>query len=69
MEWNDPIVEDVRRRREELSAKFNFDAAAIFADLMARQTAVGDRLIRLSPDKLTSKNSKKPVAAVRVEKE
>lgn len=49
MPWEDPIVADVRRTREELSAKFNFDLHAIFADLRARQSSVGDRLVRVKP--------------------
>lgn len=47
MNWEDPIVADVRRIREELSSKFDFDIAAIFADIRARQSGVGDRLVRL----------------------
>ena len=47
MTWEDPIVADVRQIREDLSAKFNFDVSAIFADLRARQAGVGDRLVKL----------------------
>jgi len=47
MNWEDPIVAEVRRIREELSAKFNFDLAAIFADIRSRQGEAGDRLIHL----------------------
>ena len=36
MNWDDPIVADVRRIRESLSAKFDFDVSAISADLRAR---------------------------------
>jgi len=46
MSWEDPIVADVRRTRENLSAKFNFDVSAIFADIRARQATAGDRLVR-----------------------
>ncbi len=34
---NDPIVEEVRRTKEKLAAKFNYDIDAIFADAMRRQ--------------------------------
>jgi len=44
--WEDPIVSDVRRAREELSAKFDFDIKAIFADLRDRQATLGGRLAR-----------------------
>lgn len=50
MDWEDPIVADVRRIREALSAKFDFDLPAIFADIRDRQVNVGDRLIRLKCD-------------------
>ena len=50
MPWEDPIVADVRRIREDLSAKFDFNLAAIFADLRAPQSGAGDRLVRLKQD-------------------
>lgn len=43
--WEDPIVAEVRRTREMLAAKFNFDIDAIFADMQKRQAALGDRLV------------------------
>jgi len=46
MNWEDPIVAEVRRTRENVSAKFDFDVSAIFADLRARQTSAGNRLVR-----------------------
>ena len=46
--WEDPIVSEVRRVREQLSAQFNFDPKAIFADLRNRQAGLGDRLVRQS---------------------
>jgi len=44
--WDDPIVAEVRRIREELSARFDFDAEAIFADIRSRQAQLGARLVR-----------------------
>jgi hypothetical protein len=43
--WEDPIVAEVRRTREELSARFGYDLKAIFADLRRRQAALGERLV------------------------
>ena len=43
--WEDPIVEDVRRTREQLAAEYGFDVKAIFADLRKRQTSLGGRLV------------------------
>jgi hypothetical protein len=34
---DDPIVAEVRRIRDELARRFNYDVHAIFADLRARQ--------------------------------
>lgn len=31
--WNDPIVEETRRRREDYAARFGFDLDAIVRDL------------------------------------
>lgn len=47
--WEDPIVEEVRRVRDQLAAKFDYDVAAIFADLRKQQAALGDRLVRRPP--------------------
>lgn len=44
--WEDPIVSEVRRVREELAARFNFDVSAIFGDLRAKQASLGSRLVR-----------------------
>jgi len=43
--WEDPIVSDVRRTREELSARFDFDVKAIFADIQNRQATLGRPLV------------------------
>jgi hypothetical protein len=43
--WEDPIVEDVRRTREKLAARFHFDVDAIFEDLKRFQATLGTRLI------------------------
>jgi hypothetical protein len=43
--WEDPIVAEVRRVREQLAARFNFDVNAIFADIQKRQAALGPRLV------------------------
>jgi hypothetical protein len=43
--WEDPIVAEVHRIREELAKKFNFDVIAIVADIRKRQAALGARLV------------------------
>ena len=47
--WEDPIVAEVHRIREELAARFDFDIHAMFADMRKRQTALGSRLVSLKP--------------------
>lgn len=37
MTWNDEIVDEVRRVREEQAAQFNYDIAAICADIRQKQ--------------------------------
>ncbi len=46
--WEDPIVAEVHRTREQLAAKFNFDVNAIVADIRKRQAAFGSRLVSLA---------------------
>jgi hypothetical protein len=43
--WEDPIVSEVRRTREQLAARFGFDVKAIFDDLRKRQAMLGNRLV------------------------
>ena len=43
----DPIVEEVRRIRDEHAKKFNYDLGAICADIREHQEQFGRRLIRV----------------------
>jgi len=47
--WVDPIVEEVRRAREEHAARFNFDLAAIFQDFKEQEKRSGRKTVSLSP--------------------
>jgi hypothetical protein len=44
---NDSIVNEVRKIRDELSKKFNYDVDAIFSDLREKQKKYGNRLVNL----------------------
>lgn len=44
----DPIVEEVRKFRDEHARKFNYDLDAICADLMERQKHSGHPLVSLT---------------------
>lgn len=46
--WEDPIVAEVQRTRQELGAKFGIDVQAIVADIRQRQPALGSRLVSLA---------------------
>ncbi len=41
----DPIVEEIRKNREELAAQFKFDLKAIIADAQKRQRGRGKRVV------------------------
>jgi hypothetical protein len=41
----DHIVQEVRKAREQLASKFDFNLHAIFTDIRERQKALGVRLI------------------------
>ena len=43
--YEDPIVNEVRKIREHLAEKQNFDVGAIFEDLRKRQETLGKRLV------------------------
>jgi len=47
--WNDPIVDEVRKVRDEHAKKFNYDLQAIVADLKKQQKASKRKLSRSRP--------------------
>jgi hypothetical protein len=52
--WCDPIVEVVRRIRDEHAARFNYDLDAIAADIKKQERANPDRLVTFPPRLLRS---------------
>jgi len=58
--WKDPIVEEVRKNRDTLAAQFNYDLAAIFADLRQREKLHKGKLVSFVKP---SKKRKVPVHA------
>ena len=48
-QWVDPIVDEVRRARDEHAASFNYDLKAICADLRRRQGQLDREVISLPP--------------------
>jgi hypothetical protein len=46
---DDPIVEQVRKVRNEHAARFNYDLKAIYRDLKEQELASGRRYVRFAP--------------------
>lgn len=55
--WNDELVEEIRKARDEHAAKFNYDLAAIYQDLREQQQQGGREVVRLTP--------KRPIEVIR----
>ena len=51
---NDPIVNEVHKVRERIAASFNYDIAAIFADMRSRESTAGSRLKNLQTSPKTT---------------
>jgi hypothetical protein len=45
----DPIVEEVRRARQEYAARFGYDLRAVAADLREREQRHPERLVSFPP--------------------
>ena len=63
MTWNDEIVEEVRRTRDEYAAKFNYDISAICADIRRKQKESGRKVIASLEKETELKKSDLPRAA------
>jgi hypothetical protein len=49
---NDPIVEEIRKYREQYAARFDYDLAAICRDLRERQATCGCEVVSRPPKKV-----------------
>lgn len=54
--WVDPIVEEVRRIRQEHAARFNYDLDAICRDLQAQEKASGRTYVSRPPRRVNSQS-------------
>lgn len=61
--WQDPIVEEVRRYRQEYAARFNHDLKAICRDLRERQQKSGRKVVLLPPKRVPKGSSQGQPAA------
>lgn len=57
--WRDPIVEEIRKRREQYAAQHKHDPDAIFDAIRKRQSQAGKKLASFPP----RKPKHKPTAA------
>ena len=53
----DPIVEEVRRVRNEHAARFHYDLKAIYRDLKEQERASGRRYVRFEPKRVPVKKA------------
>ena len=47
----DPIVEEIRKNRKELSARFDFDIKKLIEDVRSRQSSSGHHLVSFAHSK------------------
>ncbi len=50
--WKDPIVEETRRRREELGGRYDFDIKAMVVELHRQQKVAGKRTVTRPPKRV-----------------
>ena len=63
MMWKDPIVEEIRAHRDEHARAFQYDADAIFADLLRTQAAhakAGVKFVNFGPRRPEGWQASKP---------
>ncbi len=58
MMWRDPIVDEVRKQREEYARRFNFDLDAIHRDLKMQEQTSGKKVVRLQPKRIAPKSQR-----------
>jgi len=54
---NDPIVEEVRKYRDDHARQFNYDMNQICADFMVSQGKSGHSVVRLKPRRMPTNAS------------
>ena len=59
-ERRDPIVEEVRKVREEHAARFNHDLKAIAEDLRRRQAESGHKIVSYPPRRVDEEQAERP---------
>ena len=57
---NDPIVDEVRRVRDEHAAKFNYDLDAIFQDIKEQEKKSGLKFVSFPPRRAVPNQTLQP---------
>ncbi|MBF0137303.1 MAG: hypothetical protein H7833_17445 [Magnetococcus sp. DMHC-1] len=47
--WKDPIIEEIRKTREEYASRFNYDLDAIYKDLKRSEKESGRKTVTFRP--------------------
>ena len=63
--WNDVIVEEVRKARDEYAAQFNYDLDAIFKDMKQQEEKSDCEVVSLPPRKPELVGAGHPIANAR----
>ncbi len=63
--WKDPIVDEVRRIRDEYAARFDYDLNAIFRDLKEREAESVEPVVRLKREPCDGEEAVPTVASKR----
>ena len=50
--WEDPIVAEIRKTRDEHAAKFNYDIAAICEDIRRQEKECGRQYVSFPPRRI-----------------
>jgi len=56
--WQDPLVEEVRRHREEYAARFNYDIRTLCRDAREHQTKSQRKTVSRPPKRVTPATAK-----------
>ena len=60
---NDPIVDEVRRVRDEHAARFNYDLDAIFRDIKDQEKTSGRTFVSYPPRRVQPNQALQPTGA------
>ncbi len=54
--YTDPIIEEIRKFRDEYAARFNYDVKAMLADIRRRQKDSGRKTVSRPPKRIATAN-------------